>query len=498
MRKIYFLIPILAFIFTDCRIRPADDLVVTGVEQDWTLPLIDTRLSTKTLISKFDSLAYIQYESDSTIRLHYKGNFISRTSLDIFANFNNAIFPLGDSITALPFSLPNGVHVEDVDIKKGILQWGIRSPDFISDVTLRIPQLTKNGVAFQTTFSVSAVPVLDSLDMSDYHLSTPKDSIYIVYDARKRLTGERVNLRNNGLFQIKNFEFSYVKGFLGRDTFDVPRDTIKLDFFKNLKRGEFKFLDPRLTVTLDNSFGVPVAAIMKVGNVISGDGQILMLKSALTNGVNINYPKLTEVNQSKQTIVVFDKTNSNLADIVSFNPVAIDYKIVGLMNPNAAMKTTGFVTDKSAFKLQVDLDLPIYATAKNFELNDTSAFDLSSQKNITFAQFFVTIDNAMPVDLGLQGYFLSVKGEILDSLNKTGSILIKGAPVGNDALPISSLKTNFTVDIDSTRMNRIRSATQLVTRYKIATTSNGSVPVKVTAKQSVGAHIGVRFGLKKS
>lgn len=497
MRKILLLLPILAFIYSDCRIRPTDDLIVTGIEQDWTLPLIDTRLSVKSLINKFDTLAYIQYESDSTIRLHYKGNFISRTSLDIFANFNNAIFPLGDSITALPFSLPNGVHVSDVDVKKGILLWAIRSPDFVSDITLRIPQFTKNGVAFQKTFTASGFPNIDSLDMTGYHLTTPKDSIFITYDARKRPTGERVNLTNDGLFQIKNFEFSYVKGFLGRDTFDVPEDTIKLDFFKNLKRGEFKFLNPKLTVSLDNSFGVPVAAIMKVGDVISSNGEHLALKSPLTNGVNINYPKLNEVNQSKQTVVVFDKSNSNLADIVSFNPVAIDYKIVGLMNPDATTKTVGFITDQSAFKLQVDLDLPIYATAKNFELTDTSKFDVSSQKNITFTQFFVKIDNGMPVDLGLQAYFLSSKGEVIDSLNKFGNVLIKGAPVGSDALPVSSQKTQFTVDIDSTRMNHIRNATQLVTRYKIATTNNGSVPVKVTAQQSIGVHIGARFGVKK-
>ena len=497
MRKIFLFLPILIFLFSGCRIRPADDLVVTGVEQDWTLPLIDTRISTKSLLNKFDTLAYIQYESDSTFRLHYKGNFISRTSLDIFANFNNAIFPLGDSITALPFSLPAGVHVESVDVKNGILLWAIRSPDFVSDITLRIPQFTKDGVPFQKSFTVSAFPSIDSLDMTGYKLTTPKDSIFINYDARKRPTGERVNLNNNGLFQIKNFQFSYVKGYLGRDTFDVPEDTIKLDFFKNLKRGEFKFLNPRLTVTLDNSFGVPVAAIMKVGKVISSDGRIMTLQSPLTTGVNINYPKLTEVNQSKQTVVVFDKTNSNLADIISFNPVAIDYKIVGLENPDAAIKTTGFITDQSAFKLQVDLDLPIYATAKNFELRDTSSFDLSTQKSITFAQFFVTIDNGMPVDLGLQAYFLSSKGEVIDSLNKSGNVLIKGAPVGTDALPTSTQKTQFTVDIDSIRMNHIRTATQLVTRYKIATTNNGAVPVKVTALQSVGVHLGVRFGVKK-
>ena len=167
------------------------------------------------------------------------------------------------------------------------------------------------------------------------------------------------------------------------------------------------------------------------------------------------------------------------------------------MNPDATTQTVGFITDQSAFKLQVDLDLPIYATAKNFELGDTSAFDLSNQKNITFAQLFVTIDNGMPVDLGLQGYFLSAKGQVIDSLSKTGNLIITGAPVGADALPISSQKSQFTIDIDATRMNNIRTATQLAMRYKIATTNNGSIPVKVTAKQSVGAHVGIRFGLKK-
>lgn len=493
-RKSLFFLTIIILTLFGCRVNPFNDLNTEGVHSDWAVPIIDSKKSFKDIISGFDKQAFLQIAPDGSLVLHYKGDYIARSSIDIFSSFQNAIFPITDTVMAVPFKLPKGVHVDYVDVKQGTMDWLMISPNEPLNVTLRIPQMTKNGVPFVRNFPVTSFGYKGTLDMSGWHIEATNDSIYMYHDARKA-NGERVNLKGSGGLNIKDFQFKFVKGYLGIDTFDVPRDTIKMDFFENWKQGEVKFVDPKLTVTVDNSFGLPVRAFSRVADVISVNGQRIALKSALTQGIDINYPKLNEIGQSKRTVVTFDKSNSNLADIISQNPIAVDYDIDGVTNPDPSVQTTGFLTDTSAFKLQVDMDLPIYGSAKNFVINDTFALDLSNYTNVTYGEFKIITDNGMPIDLALQGFFANANGSLIDSFYTASSLVLRGAPVGANGLPSSVQANENVIKIEADKLKRILPAKKLIIRYSFSTTNNGSVPVKLTATQNVRVRIGVKFGI---
>ena len=495
MRKksLYFLTVIILTLF-GCRVNPFNDLNTEGVHSDWAVPIIDSKKSFKDIISGFDKQAFLQIEPDGSLVLKYKGDYIARSSIDIFSSFQNAIFPITDTVMAVPLRLPKGVHVDFVDVKQGTMDWIMLAPNEPLNVTLRIPQLTKNGVAFERNFPLTSFGYKGTLDMSGWHIESKNDSIYMYHDARKA-NGERVNLKGSGGLNIKDFQFKYVQGYLGVDTFDVPRDTINMDFFDNWKQGEVKFENPKLTVTLDNSFGLPVRAFSRVADVISVNGQRIALKSALNQGVDINYPKLNEVGQSKRTVVTFDKTNSNLAEIISQNPIAVDYDIDGVTNPDPLVQATGFLTDTSSFKLQVDMDLPIHGSAKNFVINDTFAIDLSNYTNVTYGEFKIITDNGMPIDLALQGFFANANGTVIDSFYTTSSLVLRGAPVGANGLPTAVQTNENVIKIEAEKLKRILPAKKLIIRYAFSTTNNGAVPVKLTATQDVRVRIGVKFGV---
>ncbi|NJN34654.1 MAG: hypothetical protein HC817_10775 [Saprospiraceae bacterium] len=159
----------------------------------------------------------------------------------------------------------------------------------------------------------------------------------------ERANGQRVKLSDGSFYTLKDFEVSYVTGFFGTAPFEVPADTINIDFFRRWQLGEVRFSDPRMIVTLDNSFGVPVKAVTKQADVVALNGNRLKIASPLVdNGVLVNYPRMNEVGQSKRTVAIFDKTNSNLADLISLNPVSIEYDIDGLLNPESGNQTPGF------------------------------------------------------------------------------------------------------------------------------------------------------------
>lgn len=481
-----------------CRIRPFEDVSFEGLESEWAVPLIDTDKTFGDIISNFDPKAFVQIAADGSVVLRYKGNYIARTSLDIFANFQNAAFPLTDTAMAVPFRLPNGVNINYAVLKTGSLQWAFKASLEPLKVVLRIPQLTKNGVPFQKEFTLGNNLYLDGIDMKGYRLQPFQNAIYVIHDARKISTGERVSLTNSdaGII-IKDFQAAFAEGFFGQSTFDVPRDTIKIDFFDQWKGGAVKFGSPKLIATLDNSFGIPVKAVMTVGEIMTIDGRILRLQSPLTTGVDVAYPTINEVGQAKRTIVTFDKTNSNLADVISQNPTSIDYKIDGLLNADPSQRIIGFLTDSSKFNLQVELEIPMEGSAKNFEVNDTFPVNLAPAKNITKAEFKILTDNGMPIDVSIQGYFATEQGQIVDSLYAQKAQILRGAPVSANGLPTGVSSVESLVTIEAAKLTKIRDvAKKLIIRYSFSTTNGGTIPVRLMAKQGVRVRIGVKFGYK--
>jgi hypothetical protein len=487
---------LLAFsmIFTEgCR-APFDDIVSENGASEWAIPLIDTEKSFSDIIGNFDPRAVVQLDANGVVTLRYRGDYIARNTLDIFSAWQNVDFPILDSLMAVPFKLPSGVNVEYADVKGGSWIWKILPPETV-DVTLSIPQLTRNGQTFTRSFraSPSITAYTDSLNMAGWRFAPRNDSIFIFAKARSVANGKPVNLGLKGVYQVRNFEASFVRGFFGQSVFDGERDTIQIDFFEKWRSGSVKFEAPRLIATLDNSFGVPVRAQMVVGEVITINGQKLQLNSPLTAGVDVNYPSMNEIGKTKRTIVTFDTANSNLAKIISANPMAIDYDIDGLMNPDSGRRITGFLTDSSAFKFQVELEVPMHGSVRNFELNDTFAIDLSKNTNVTQAEFKVLTDNKMPIDLLLQGYFTDKNGKILDSLYTAQSPILRGAPVGSNGLPTGISSTENKINLTAAKFEKVRNASKIIVRYGFSTTNNGAVPVKLTVTQSVRVRIGVRF-----
>ncbi len=507
MKKLNFRIvyPVITLIFltiVGCRIRPIDEVNLSGLESEWAVPLIDTDKTFGDIINNFDPKAFIQIASDGGVVLRYKGAYTAKNSLDIFANFQNATFPLTDSVMAIPFKLPQGVTIDSVKLKAGSLTWiFLASPEPLN-VVLRIPQLKKNGVEFKQSFALGNSLTTNGINLEGYELKptgTYGDSIYIIHDARKVSNGERVNLKNMSGIIIKDFQAAFAKGYFGLSVFDSPRDTIKIDFFDQWKGGYVKFGSPKLTATLDNSFGVPVRAVMSVGQVMTIDGTILPLQSPLATGVDVAYPsyQLNEIGKSKRTVVTFDKTNSNLAEIISANPTSIDYKIDGFLNADTTKRITGFLTDSSKFNLQVELEVPMEGQAKNFEVNDTFPINLATAQEVTKAEFKILTDNGMPIDVSIQGYFATEKGQVLDSLYAQKAQILRGAPVGANGLPTGVTSTENLITVEAAKLTKIRdSAKKLIVRYSFSTTNAGAVPVKLAAKQGVRVRIGVKFGYK--
>ena len=104
-----------------CKIQPVDDLSLSGLASEWAVPLIDTDKTFGDIINNFDPKALIQIAPDGGVVLRYKGVYTAKSSLDIFANFQNAFFQLSDTVMPIPLRLPSGVSIDSVKLKSGTL-----------------------------------------------------------------------------------------------------------------------------------------------------------------------------------------------------------------------------------------------------------------------------------------------------------------------------------------------------------------------------------------
>jgi hypothetical protein len=478
-----------------CNLNQLED-VNAGDQTEWALPLIDTKKSFGDLIKDFDKQSQVEIRSDGTIIMHYKGTFVARSSFDIFANFRNALFPIIDTVMNVPLTTQAGVYVDYAEVKNGKLLWlfDIKEP---LEVSLLIPQLQKNGVPLYRKFNAGIGLYKDSVDLNGWRMVTKNDSnIVIIHDAR-RANGERVNLKNQGAISLQNFEFNFVKGLLGNNAFDAPADTIPIDFFKRWQGGKVDFIEPRMTVELYNSFGVPVRAISRVTEVVTINGERITMNSPLNKGIDINYPTLNEIGQTKKTTIVFDKNNSNFAEIISSNPARVEYDIDGVTNADPNVKTVGFLTDSSRFNFQVNVDIPLTVKAQNFTFSDTLDVNMSGYESVQSAELKILTDNKMPVDINLQGYFAGDNYGVVDSFFTKNNLILRGAPVDVLGLPRGSQSAQNFITLDEEKFKKVRLAKKLILRYSFSTTNSGSDVVRLAANQDVRVRMGLKFNIKK-
>ena len=477
----------------------------TDAQAAFAIPLLDTRFAMKDLLENFDDNSFLVVDSEGLIHFMYSGDVLTRTSDDIFQAIKDALppaFPVTDSVMALPLAAPEGIQIDQMVFKSGRIDYGLVSTneDFLY-VNINMPQLSKNGVPFERTHFVPRYNgifpslVQDSILLESYDLTPEQDSIYIKYEALDE-DSNRV-LLDNFLMAIEDLTFSYSEGYLGQQTYDSDKDTIEIDFFENWKRGEVFFQNPTISIMVENSFGIPTRSLVDVFNVITALGDTLPLQSPVLGmdgtGINFEYPTLNEVGQSKITDFNFTTENSNIDTVLGSSPIALIYDVDALTNPDSNTAIRGFVTDESAFTVNVSVDLPLYGKASGFGVTDTFEMDFLNQENVESVEFKIVTENELGIDIDLQAYFLDKNGTVIDSLLQKDQHPITAAPIDGNGEVIEVQKTTTLIPFDKTRFEQIKTAQQIVVDAAFSTSNQGQTPVKIFEDEGVNIRMGMKI-----
>lgn len=413
-------------------------------------------------------------------------------------------FPMNDSIYNFPYTNSLGSSIDSLITKKGYVRTAIYNNQSGEDVNFRlwIDEFSIDGEIFDTTYVVpynTALPHFATFPTFAYSLVPDQDTVHFHYSAHAISDGSPVDLDGSILIILDSMLISYAEGYFGKIDYPVPRDSIEIEVFKIFEEGSLFFEEPKITVTVNNSFGVPTKAFFNMLDAVTFDGTRIPVGNAVLNqGMTFDYPNLSEVGQTISTQYIIDNTNSNIEDIIGQPVQYIDYELFTSANPDADVSIRGFATDSSAITVDLLVELPLYGRSNNFTVYDTIDINLnSSDTEVSYVSFRLYTENQLPVDVKTQVYFMDSNLNILDSLNNDfNTNLIASAPIDGDGKSIGTTETTTDFEITEDRYNRIAAqATKVLLKASVSTTDDGIKSVRIHADDDLTMKLGVKAGL---
>ncbi len=497
-----------------CKKNDLEGLTVADHESEWAFPLFRTELGIEDLLQSTlkDTAAKLLVGPDGRLTFFYQGDVAEKYATELFLLFDT--IPLGtanfkkDTTIALPAS--NGLKIKRVHLKSGyFVPFVIGAfPTFGNvDVEFTVDQLYKNGQPLVVNFTVPPTSAglwfsLDTIWLDDqFEISAPNDSISYHYKATDQ-NGFETGFFTAGLLG-REFEFSYVEGKWPPTVYPLHSDIIPIDIYDFVAGdGKIQFEDPRIRAYILNSYGFPTKAKIDTLRMQLKNGDFVDFEgTAIQNGISANYPKLSEVGQTKVTEFYFDKTNSNIADLFNSQPVALQYDFEGISNPDNDPDFVGFITDSSVVRLRVRVELPLKARAKDFVVQDTlpvefGEFGSVAIEKIRSIELKLVTENAMPVGLETQILFLNENGAAIDSLFTSGEKeFLKPAPVNADGIVQGEAKNEIFIPMSREQFDRVRASKKAVVRARLNTSGGPTQNVVAEKAQKMKIRAGLKVQL---
>lgn len=494
----------LFFCFQGCikDFQNIDDVEISSWQPEVAVALVNTSVSIQDFLDDFDTGGHLVVDNDKFMTLVYESNVFS-VSGDKVVEIPDFTIPVIDTSVAVPYSMINTpFDIDFFSIKNGKLDYSFQSPyPEDMDVIIEVRNITQNGTQLQFSevadyTGASPVNVNGSIDLSGYIMDFATGQIEIRYIATNG-AGTRKHL-NNMAMSFNSFEYDMAQGYFDQYEFDLPSDSILIDLFENAVAGNLQIEDPKIRLIIKNSFGVPIqmsAQKLEAETVLDGN---MNINTVLDNGVSFGYPTASEVGQFKTTVIEINSTNSNLADVISSSPTQLNYDWAAMSNPDSDPSLKGFVKDDSRFDVDVEVEMPVWFSAQNFAIEEVNEFDASFFDDIISAEFKLITENGLPLEAGVQVYFLDDNGMVLDSLlNGINNTVIPAAEVDSNGKVIASSTGEEVVEIAGTRIENIRAATQIAINGTVSTTDMGTVAVKFYSDYGMNFKLGVKAKLKE-
>jgi hypothetical protein len=272
----------------------------------------------------------------------------------------------------------------------------------------------------------------------------------------------------------------------------MPADTAEIGLFNNFQAGSVYFDNPKMTVTLSNSYGMPVDAQLNSLYAILKNGNQMPIIGPIPSPL-INYP--FSLGQTVTNSFVFDKNNSNIELVINAIPKNIVYEVSA--GTNSPLPTYNFMSDSSVFRADLRIDFPLKGYATGFEVQDTVDFSIGNIDVIKSAAFRLNVSNGFPISAYTQLYFTDENYVILDSLlTEAQDRIIEAGEVDANGRVIKSTERSADELFEGAHLQNLMNAKKIIIKGIIQTKDAPTTMVEIFDNYELDFKLGVRTKLK--
>jgi len=470
------------------QVDNAEDLKLDG---EYAIPLINSSISVADITENENTDGLVFIGDDGKVTVKYAGSVVERKSLQVFPPIPGiGDYPLLDTSSVLELPFVDMFRTRKMVFRRTMATFKFRSQfEEVINIKLTIPKMEKGGQVFEQNYTLDPLEdfVAEPVSFEDWTLNADLNNIEVIYDARLP-NGDRVKLDYAAL-AVDFLLFKYAEAFFGSQLFDIQGDLITLGVFDNWQSGGVSFVDPKVRILVDNSFGFPTRSRVNKLDLVTADGRILPLESEFINaGINFGFPSFDEVGQTITTDFAFDKTNSNIDELFKERIVQVNYDVDAEAFPDNNPEEFGFVTDESFFRVRVEVELPMQGTVNDLSLYEEYEID---ELDIGFAEeveLKTITRNDFPLEIKLQGYFIDVNDVVIDSLYAGGPTALP--PYSGVSGSPAQEQTEF-ISLVGERLEAIKSARKVGLLIGLDN-PQGEEPFWILADQQVSLRMGAK------
>ncbi len=400
-----------------------------------------------------------------------------------------------DNTDTVDFDPGDGIKIDSIVMKTGYISYNINNGTPLqATVSLTLPTSGTNPITESFVVNPTA-NLVDSFSVSNSRISLgsiaaqPYNKLPVQYQIMISSQNNMVTFNSEDEISIdlamKNPEFDHVKGYFGKQTETIDKDTVDLEIQDILKKisADFHLTNPSITLKYRNSFSVPLQIDLQATGYREG-------KTPVSLGINpfiLGYPRFPAA-RDKDTLFKVSNANSNLADLVSMLPEKICFEGGAEMNPGPGESMNNYIFGDSRFIGDLEVEVPMEFSINNIQFTDTVDNFIKEEdpdedspirvEDFEYLRVDLEVENGFPLGiLVTMSLYNSATGDTICPVN--AKEILAAAPVGVDGKVTGPTTSRTSITITDRFWSSVNEADMIIFSFALSTTDNGTKDVKI-------------------
>lgn len=491
MKKLFWLTVVCSVLVGGCFYRELEDAVIPQWSPAIAMPLVSSEFNAGDLLGTPGPGGYIYLDDDNGIGLAYHTTLLSTRASEIFEipDFSFDISGPFDQLS-LPLEFAEGDLLGRLSVEEGVFSYVVTWADpREGELMMSFPQWKRFGQIVSEKIATKASQQLyaGTIDLSgvtmDFSELTSENALDILFGAIDEHGPVDYTL-DHFTAELSDLVFSDIEGQLRSFKLDHRVDTFDLGVVHNWIKGSVIFVNPRISMVAESSFGIPL--VLSVDNFSGlGSGGATALSGDVVNSDWLIQEAAAGSPVRDSVVAVPD--NSNVVDFLSISPSRISYRI----NLSASVSGGDVVTLSARDHITVTagLQIPLHCMIQDAVLLDTFDVDIPAVAQLRRMELVLWFENSFPHAIGTQVFLLDSLGHTLDSLFRADDLLMASGQTDLSGRVVNASSRKTVVTFEAETIARLYRTRKLVVRARISTSEDGNQPVRYSTENRLRCRI---------